>query len=243
MQYCQNGGYYPLLHCQVGCKAICHEAHDDAHQGPYAAYLSLILASPLPHGDHPYDDGDDTDNQDGQFKSIKVVIDQGKPVFRYLKILRVKRRNPLHKHISVCHAQNHPQHADNDADEYPSLEQIDDGKCDEYHKSIVQKHHWRPCHIIPGFEYRMSGYGFYGKINDTCQQRMEHQGKPVHECIDRLHLPGKGAVAAFLYNPGPPLSTCLPCCLHIFCLQIFQFMKRPFYIRLLNMDFLHNIPL
>ena len=72
---------------------------------------------------------------------------------------------------------------------------------------------------------------------------MEHQGKPVHKRIDRLHLPGKGAVAAFLDNPGPPLPSCLPCCLHIFFLQIFQFMKRPFDIRLLNMDFLHNIPL
>lgn len=121
-------GYYPLLHCQVGCKAICHEAHDDAHQGPYAAYLSLILASPLPHGDHPYDDGDDTDNQDGQFKSIKVVIDQGKPVFRYLKILRVKRRKPSFITIyPFATPRTIPQHADNDADEYPSLEQIDDG--------------------------------------------------------------------------------------------------------------------
>lgn len=52
----------------------------------------------------------------------------------------------------------------------------------------------------------------------------------------------RGCCGRFLYNPGPPCSTCLPCCLpSLLSLVDFQFMGNAFYIRLIMVFFIISL--
>ena len=200
------------------------------------------LAAPAPHGHDPEHQRRDADDDHDQFKCVKIISRQFQRIREHFQVLGVKRRHPLGQQIAVAGAQEYPEHAQQDPGKHTPAEQINDHKCHEYHKRIVQEHKRRPCHIIPCLEERQPGNRLDQKIDHARQQELKRQGEPVHPFIDRLHLLCEPAVSPLLQDPLPAflLFSVMP--LNIFRFQIFQifnFCKKAFNIRPSDMNLLH----
>ena len=87
--------YYSFIYCRIRDKCVKYAAHNNSQQRCYVVYLSCILSAASPHWDQPDHKRSCSDSDHNDFKAITIVIDQRDSVSCDLKILCIKRCNPL----------------------------------------------------------------------------------------------------------------------------------------------------